>query len=100
MALVGVATRATRLDADHAITGVAHGDHMLLVKWREKAWPSGATFKLCEAAEQRQTAQAADIDAVLLVIEQATAKRGLGAMVQEYIAFWAAQRRLQPRALR
>ena len=60
---------------------------MLCIERGEKARPAGAGFKLGCGVEQRQRAQFAQVAAILLVVEQATAKRMLGAVIEQDVAF-------------
>ena len=53
-----------------------------------KAGPAGAGFELGAGGEQWQVAQFAVVGAVVLVIQQAAAKWGLGALVEQDAAFF------------
>jgi hypothetical protein len=51
--------------------------------------PPSTRFKLGPRSEQRESAQPAAIDTVLLVVEQSAAKRRLGAVVQKNPPFFS-----------
>src|SRR5579864_1542819 len=79
VALVAVAAGAAGLDPDHAVADIAHGDHVPLVERRVEAGPAGAALELGVVAEERQAAEPAAVDAVLLLAQEAAAERRLGA---------------------
>jgi len=99
MALVAVAAGAARLDAHHAVAGVAYGQDVSLVEGRKEARPARAAFELGLGAEERQAAEAAAVDAVLLVVQEAAAERGFGAVVQQDVGFFTREIRFQLCAL-
>jgi hypothetical protein len=82
MTLMTAALGADGLNAAHAIGIVLNQAHMNWIDGRIKARPTGAGLKFGLGPKQGQAAQAAAIGSRLFLIEQAAAKRGLGAMMQ------------------
>ena len=99
MALMRAAAGAASLDADHAVADVAHCDDMGLVKRGPEARPAGAALELGLGPKQRQAAQAAAVDPVFLVAEEAAAERRLGAVMEQNVALLLAEVGFQARAL-
>ena len=62
---------------------------MRLIDRSPERWPAGAALELGLVLEQRQAAEAAAVDAVVLVIQEAPAERRLGAVVQQHLGFVA-----------
>jgi len=79
MAEMGGAPLAEDLHALHAVRVVLPPADMIAVEGLEEARPARARVELVRAREERQTADDAAVDAVLLVVEQRAAERGLGA---------------------
>src|SRR5690606_10984137 len=69
MALMAIATRAARFNAVHAVGSILHTADVGGIDGRGEAGPAGAAFKLCILPKQWQPAQAAAIDARLLLVE-------------------------------
>ena len=84
VALMAAASCTTDLDPSHTVTGVFDIRQMLLVEWSVKRRPPGSAVELVLRREQRQSAQPAGIRAVELIVEQRSAERSLGAMVEQY----------------
>ena len=97
--MVAVAACAPGFDAAHAVGIVFDGDDVLRVDRRSEARPAGAAVELCVLTKERQTAQAAAIDARFLLIQKATAERGFGAVVKKHAAFVFVEARFKARAL-
>src|SRR5205823_5050845 len=89
------ASCATNLGTLHAKGVVADRHQVFFRKWRGKARPAGATFEFLVCHEQRQPAELAAIDPGLLVVEKNTAKRLLGAVVQQHVPLLSRERSLQ-----
>ena len=81
VAEVRAAAGAVDLVAHHAVAGVALGAHVHRVDRRVEAGPSGAGVELVLAREERQAAHDARVRALLVVVEEVPAERGLGACV-------------------
>ena len=68
VALVAVAARAPRLDADHAIAGVPYANHVGRVDGRPETRPARAALELGPGLEEGKAAEPAAIDPVGLVV--------------------------------
>jgi hypothetical protein len=66
---MAVAARAPDLGPRHPVAAVDDLANMVLVDGLKKAWPAGAGFKFRAGLEERQAAEAADVSALLFVIE-------------------------------
>ena len=99
MSKMAATAGANDLGAQHAVTGVAYCGHMCWIIWCEKARPAGAGIELGTGAKQRQTAQTAGVDPLLLVIEEGAAVGCFGAMTQQYLLFFGSERADQGLAL-
>src|SRR5690554_3435190 len=84
MALVAVAAGTADLGSHHAKAGVLNVADMFRVKRLEETRPASAGIKLGIGAEQRQVTQPAVVYPGLLVVQQGTAERVLGAVVQQH----------------
>ena len=91
MALVGAAAGADDLGPGHAVAGVGQILEMPLGERLGEAWPAGPALELRSALEQRQPAQPASVKPVALLVKEDAAEGGLGAMVEEDVAFFVAQ---------
>src|SRR5579859_3039178 len=88
---VTAAACAHFLHPNHPVAGVAQALDVRLVIRAEETRPAGAGIELRVRAEERQSAEAACIDAVLLVIKKDTAKRSLGAVLEQHAALTGVQ---------
>jgi hypothetical protein len=79
VAEVPVAAGAEDLGAHHAVAVVGVLDDVLLRHGLEVAGPAGARVELGVAAEERQAAAGAGVEAVLVVVVEQAAEGGLGA---------------------
>src|SRR5690242_8853062 len=91
VAEVAAAARADLLGAHHAVAGVADIADVRLVVRPEEARPARARIELAVGAEQRQSAEAAGIDAGLLVVEEHAAERRLGTVLEQHAMLVGAQ---------
>ena len=91
MSQVPVAALAADLCANHSIARVLNVADMVRVEGFKKAWPTSAGFEFSAGTKQRQAAQPAAVNAVLLVVEKAAAKGRLGSVVQQNPAFFGAK---------
>ena len=81
VAEVRAAAGAVDLVAHHAVAGIALGAHVHRIDGRVEAGPAGAGVELVLAREERQSAHDARVRALLVVVEEVSAERGLGARV-------------------
>src|SRR5260370_30560116 len=86
---VAAAARANLFDTHHPVACVPDALDVQLGERLEEARPAGAGIEFGIGPEQRQPAEPARVDAVLLVVEKDTAEGGLGAMFQEHAALVA-----------
>jgi len=70
------------LHANHAVAGVAQALDVRIVIGAEETRPAGAGVELRVGAEERQSAEAARLDAVLLVNKKDTAEGSFSAVLQ------------------
>ena len=84
MAEMAVATGTADFGAGHAKTCVLNVSDMLRIKGLEETRPAGSRVKLRVRAEQRQIAKPAVVNTGFFVIQQGSAKRMLGAMVEQH----------------
>src|ERR1700692_1319334 len=89
MPQVAAAARANLLDARHPIARVPDAFDVQRSEGLEEARPAGAGIEFGVGPEQRQPAEPAGVDAVLLVVEKDAAESGLGAVFQEHAALVA-----------
>src|SRR5260221_6738706 len=89
MPQVAAAARADLLDAHHPVARVPDAFDVQLGEGLEEARPARAGIEFGIGPEQRQPAEPARVDAVLLVVEKDAAESGLGAMFQEHAALVA-----------
>src|SRR5689334_5019418 len=88
---MAIAAFAANLRADHPVAGVLNVADVFRVEGLVEAGPSRAGFELGAGAEQRQSAQPAAVNTVLLVVQKAAAKRGLSTVVQQDSSFLGGQ---------
>src|SRR5580704_15776892 len=81
VAEVAAAARANFLHPNHAMAAVPKAFDMRFIVGFEETRPAGAGIELRVRPEQGQTAEAAGIGAILLVVEEHAAKRRFGAML-------------------
>src|SRR5215469_10485441 len=81
---MAAAARTDFLDPDHPIARVANTSDMRLIIGFEEARPAGARVEFRTRPEQRQTAEAARVDAVLVVVEEHAAERRFRAMLEQH----------------
>src|SRR5229473_2656456 len=86
---VAAAARANLFDTHHPVACIPDALDVQLGERLEEARPAGAGIEFGIGPEQRQTAEPARVDAVLLVVEKDAAEGGLGAMFQEHAALVA-----------
>lgn len=91
MSQVAIAAPAANLVANHSVAHILNRADVVRVERLKKAGPSCSGFEFGAGSKQWEGAQAAGISAVHFVIEQATAKWRLGAMIQQYPAFFGTQ---------
>ncbi|KAG0756563.1 hypothetical protein G6F22_020255 [Rhizopus arrhizus] len=91
MAPLAATAGAGDLGADHAVAGIADFAHMRRVERGEEAGPAGAGIELGARAEQRQRTQPAAVDTLALVVEEDSAERRFGAVLQQHAALLAAE---------
>src|SRR5690348_8764111 len=72
------------LRADHSIAAVAHAANVRLLVRPEEARPAGARIELRVRSEQRQSAEAAGVCAITMIVEEHAAKGGLGAVLEQH----------------
>src|SRR5712671_4930253 len=84
VAEVAATAGASDLGAGHAVAMVLDERDLGAVDRLEEAGPAGARLELRLRREKRQSAQAADVGPLLLVVDQVAAKRWLGAVIQQY----------------
>ena len=84
VAEVAAAARADLLGAQHAVAGIAQQLDVRVSVRLEKAGPAGAGIELGAGAEQRQAAEPAGVDAMLVVVQKHAAERRLGAVLQQH----------------
>src|SRR6267154_1217754 len=89
MPQVAAAARANLLDAHHPVARVPDAFDVQLGEGLEETRPAGAGIEFGIGPEQRQPAEPARVDAVLLVVEKDAAESGLGAVFQEHAALVA-----------
>ena len=99
VAEVSVAASATDLGAYHSVGVIPKCAYVIRVKWLIEAWPTASGFELRPRMKERQCAQTAGVDAILRVVQQKTAERTLGTLVQNDASFFVAQRGSQSRFL-
>lgn len=73
--------------ADHPIAGIAHPANVCLVIGPEEAWPTRTGVEFRTRLEERQTAKAARINAIPVVVEKPTTEGGLGAVLEQDVVF-------------
>src|SRR6267143_1357034 len=100
VAEVAVAAPAADLDALHAVRAVAQEREVLGVERLVEGRPAGARLELGPRAKERQPAQPAAVHALVLVVQKTTAKRWLGAVVEQDPALLAGEVARQALALR
>ena len=71
--------------ADHSIARVAHPPNVCLVIGLEEAWPTRTGVEFRTRPKERQTAEAARVHAILVVVEKHTTEGGLGAVLEQYV---------------
>lgn len=83
MAEVGVAAPASDLDSAHPVAAVLGLEDVVRVEGGEEAGPSGAGLELRLGREEGQVAEAADVGASFVLVEQWAAERALGAVIED-----------------
>lgn len=73
--------------ADHSIAIVAHPPDVSLVIRFEKAGPTRAGIEFRARPKERQATEAAGVNTILVVVEKHTAEGGLGAVLEQHVAF-------------
>src|SRR5688572_30190991 len=86
------AAGAADLGAKHAVAAVLDVCDVGAVDRLKEAGPAGPGIELRLRREQRKAAQAAGVGSVFLVVEEVTAERRLGSVVQEDAALLLVQR--------
>src|ERR1700743_89306 len=74
------------LDAHHSIAGIPDALDVRLVIRLEEARPARTGIKFCTGTEQRQAAEPAGVDTVLLVVEEYATERRFRAMLKQNVA--------------
>ncbi len=100
MAKMARATLAADLDPPHAVAAILDMADMVSVEGLGEAGPARAGLELCARSEQRQPAEAAGIDAILLIVQKETAEGSFRAVLQQHPAFFRRQAFRQLRHLR
>src|SRR5689334_18439412 len=94
-----IAATAPDLDPVHAIRAIADQRDVIRVERFVKRRPTRAGLELRLRAKERQTAQPTAIHAGRLVVEQPTAERRLGTMVEQHAALLGGQLAGEPFAV-
>src|SRR5579872_3867573 len=89
MAEVTTAARANFLHPNHPVARIPQALDVRLVIRPEETGPPGTGIELCTGAEQGQSAEAAGIDPILLVIQKDAAEGGFRAVFQKDAPFIA-----------
>jgi hypothetical protein len=79
-----VAPAAADLDSLHAVAVVTHVMYVVSIKWFEEAGPAGARVEFRTRPKQGKPTQAAGILAVLVIVDEVSAKRPFGAAIQHH----------------
>src|ERR1700741_1738371 len=95
---MGGAACADFLDADHPIAGIAQAADVPFIVGTEEARPAGARVEFCARSKQWQTAEAARIDTVAVIVEEHATEGGLGAVLEKHTPLIAIQTRDDLRA--
>src|SRR5687768_8603528 len=96
---MAVAAGAADFCPRHAERIVAEIAHVVAVERLVKARPAGAGLEFLAGAEERQAAQAAGVEARLLVVQERAAERPLGAVVEQNVPLLRRELSRQPVAL-
>src|SRR5258708_38442077 len=83
---VAVAAPAADLDALHAVRAITQQREVVGVERLVERRPARARLELRSRPEQRQPAQAAAVDTLVLVAQKAAAERRPGAVIQQHPA--------------
>src|SRR6516165_6577856 len=78
------AAGADFLDTHHAVAHIAQTADMSIVIRLEEARPAGAGIELRAGTEQRQTAEAAGVDPLLVIIEEDAAEGGFRTVLEKH----------------
>src|ERR1700741_4669480 len=100
VAEMAAAAGADFLDADHPIAGVAQAADVPFIEGTEEARPAGARVEFCARSKQWQSAEAARIDTVAVIVEEHATEGGLGAVLEKHTPLIAIEARDDLRALR
>ena len=73
--------------ADHSVAGVAHPPNVSLVIGLEEAWPTRTGVEFRTRPKERQTTEAARVDAILVVVEKHPTEGSLCAVLQQHVVF-------------
>src|SRR5579864_2643128 len=84
-------TCADFLDADHSIAGIAQAADVGFIVGTEEARPARARVEFCARSKKWQTAEAARIDALAMIVEEHATEGGLGAVLEKYTPLIAIQ---------
>src|SRR3569833_480643 len=93
MSQVTSATCAHLFHPGHAVARITQALDVRLIVGTEKARPAGARVELGVGAEERQTTEAACVDAIFLVIQKDAAEGSFGAVLEQYAALAAVESR-------
>ena len=93
MPQVAAAASTDLFNTDHSVTGVANPPDVRIRDGLEKARPSGSGIELRARFEERQSAKAAAINAVLMIVQEYPTKWRLRAVFEQNVAFVPCQRR-------
>ena len=73
--------------ADHSIASVAHPPNVCLVIGLEEAWPTRTGVEFRTRPKERQTTEAARVDAILVVVEKHPTEGSLCAVLEQHVVF-------------
>src|SRR5215813_10795706 len=79
-----VAPAATDLDPFHAVRPIAQVRDVVGVEGFIERRPTGPRLELCRGAKERKPAEPAGVDPGFLVVQQATAERRLGPVIEQH----------------
>src|SRR5579863_3239797 len=85
MSEVAAAAGTHLLDTRHAVAAVAHPADVSLVVGAEEARPAGSGIELGARAKQRQAAEAAGVDTVLVIVEEHAAEGALRPVFEQHV---------------
>ena len=73
--------------ADHSVASVAHPPNVCLVIGLEEAWPTRTGVEFRTRPKERQTTEAARVDAILVVVEKHPTEGSLCAVLEQHVVF-------------